>query len=133
MTKMRFTDLDSDTQEAVLANQSIPHFEQAITAAATSANQPELTRLTNLYNEARGLPVADETTTGTSDTPDGGTPSAATYTGADWKRDALEEEALHERNLDVVGTGRDGYVTNNDYRAALTSDDEDRANQEGKS
>lgn len=112
MTKMRFTDLDAPTQDAVLENRSIPHLEQAITSAATSANQDELTRLTLLYNEARGLP----TTPPTTDTPD--TP----YAGEAWDRDSLRDEA-DSRGLAVEGTGKDGYVTKANYRDALVADD----------
>lgn len=126
MPKQQFTDLDPDTQTAVLANMSIPHMEQAITGAAASADQEGLTRLTNEYNRMRGLPVADTATTGTADTPDDDT--TEDYKG--WKRDALEEEAVNERDLNVTGTGRDGYVTNQNYRDALVADDRDDAAQD---
>lgn len=119
--KMRFEGLSSEHQAAVLANRTIPYYEAAITAMATSADEEGLARLTEEYNEARGLPGPgdyDVPTRGTT-----GTPDDTPYTGRGWDRDDLKDTA-DSRGLEVDGTGKDGYITKADYRSALIADDE---------
>lgn len=123
--KQTLQDLDSDTQEAVLANKSIPWMEAQITAAATSADNELLADLTREYNRARGLPVGDDTadTTGTAGSYNRG-PDRAIDEYDEMTRPDLVEAASA---LTVEGTGKNGYVTAEDYRKALRHHDEEGA------
>lgn len=126
MYKMKFQELDEDTQKAVLANRSIPILESELVAACASGDNDRVAEVTRQYNEARGLPTdpPEDPNTGTTGTPDYGP-----YEGPDWDRDTLEDTA-NERGLTVEGTGKDGYVTKANYRDALKADD---AGNEGAS